>query len=72
MLSGKGLTTFNINNRAYFAREKTVNEGFLAIVFCSISGKKLKSDLVLVVVLVLESKGLLYEKEKTRPGVKLM
>ena len=52
------MTTFNINNRANFAREKAVNEGFRGTVFCSTCGKKFKSDLVLVVVLVSESKGL--------------
>ena len=56
--AGKGLTTFNINHCANFAREKAVNGGFWGFAFCSIGGKNFKSDLVLVVVLVLESKGL--------------
>ena len=55
LLSGKCLTASNINSRANVAREKAVNEGFRGIVFCSIGGKKFQSDIVLVVVIVLES-----------------
>ena len=39
--------------------KKKADEGFRGIVFCSIGGKKSKSDLVLLVVLVSESKGLI-------------
>ena len=45
-------------NCANFAGEKAVNEGFRGFVFCSIGAKNFKSDLVLVVVLVLDPKGL--------------
>ena len=58
--SGEGLTSFNKNNRANFSGEKKGNEAFRGIYFLRICEKYLKSNVVLVVVLVLESKGLYY------------
>ena len=57
--SGKGLTTFNYyrNNLVNFAAENKLNEDFLGIQFLYIGDKNLKSNLILVVI-VLEPKGL--------------
>ena len=52
--SGEGLTSFNKNNRANFSAEKK-SEMKLSGVSIFL---ELKSNVVLVVVLVLESKGL--------------
>ena len=52
------LTSFNNDNNANFSGEKKYNEEFRGVYFMAIRKKNFKSNLVLVVVLVLESKGL--------------
>ena len=56
--SGEGSTSFNNDNSANFSGEKKYNEKFRGVYLLIIREKNLKSNLVLVVVLVLEHKGL--------------
>ena len=54
---GKGSTSFNNDNSDNFFDEKKYNEEFRGVCFLTTREKNFKSNLVLVVVLVLESKG---------------
>ena len=54
MLSGEGLTSFTNNNRTNFLGEKMENEVF-GVSFFENTGKNLKLNLVLVLVLVIKS-----------------
>ena len=56
--SGEVLTSFINDNSANFSGDKKYNEEFRVSIFWQYARKILKSNLVLVVVLVLESKGL--------------
>ena len=55
--SGKGVTTFTKGNSANFSSENGKNEAFWGVYILRIGEKTLKTNLVLVVVLALESKG---------------
>ena len=56
--SGEGSSSFNNDNSANFSGEKKYNEEFRGVCFFDNTRKNFKSSLVLVVVFVLESKGL--------------
>ena len=60
MQSGEGSTSFNDDNSANFTGEKKYNEEFWGVYFLTIREKNFKSNLLLVVVLVLESKRLYF------------
>ena len=55
---GEVLTSFINDNSANFSGHKKYNEEFRVSIFWQYARKNLKSNLVLVVVLVLQSKGL--------------
>ena len=59
--SGKGLTSSNKDRSTNFSGEKKCNEAFRGVHFFDSVRKNFKSNLVLVGVLVLESKGLYYD-----------
>ena len=58
--SEEGVTSFTKGNRANFSGEKWYNEAFRGAYSLRRREKNFKSNLVLVVVLVLESKGLYF------------
>ena len=51
------LTSFNIDNSTIFSDEKKYNEAFRSVYFLRIREKNFKLNVVLVIVLVLKSKG---------------
>ena len=56
LLPGEGLTSFNKYNSANFSGEKKYNQAFRGVYFFYNTRENIKSNLVLVVVLILKSK----------------
>ena len=58
IIAREGVTSFNTDNSAIFSNEKRYNEGLVGVYFLRIREINFKLNLVLVVILVVESKGL--------------
>jgi len=56
LLSGEGLTSFNKDNSTNFSGEKKYSEAFRGVLFFYSTRENIKSNLALVVVLILKSK----------------
>ena len=61
--SGEGPTSFNNDNSVNFSGEEKYNEEFWGVYFFDNTRKNFKSNLILVVVLVLECKGPYYVRD---------
>ena len=72
--SREGLTFFKVDNSFIFSNEKKVQWSFPGCLFFENTRKNFKLNLVLVVVLLLESKGLYFGNNITecRPGYSAM